>query len=212
MPVIGDDAEIIDAVRVVGMVVGVEHAVEQADAGVEQLIAAVRRRVDQHVRRPLSALALHEQRAAPPPVLRIGGSQAPQTLPMRGTPPDVPQPRIVTFKLMRRFAARSRRGRGTFLNRRKKFSLVVRAMSASLTPRKRGKPRGGVGDEGRLVGLAPHRLGREIRRVGLDQQPVIGHGERDIAQGFGVLEGDDAGERDIAAERKSACAQARHRW
>ena len=73
VPVIGDDAKIIDAVRVVGMIVGVEHAVEQADARVEQLVAAVRRGVDENIGRPLIPVALHEQRASPPPVLRIGG-------------------------------------------------------------------------------------------------------------------------------------------
>jgi hypothetical protein len=31
------------------------------------------------------------------------GSHAPQMLPMRGTPPEVPQPRMVTFSVMRRF-------------------------------------------------------------------------------------------------------------
>ena len=70
-PVVGHHAQIIDAVGVVGMVVGVEHAVEPADAGIEQLLAEIRRAVDQHIGRALGAFPLHENRAAPPPVLRI---------------------------------------------------------------------------------------------------------------------------------------------
>ena len=40
-PVIGDHAQIIDAVSVIGMVMGEEHPVEPADANVEQLLAEV---------------------------------------------------------------------------------------------------------------------------------------------------------------------------
>ena len=41
--------------------------------------------------------------------LGSAGSHAPQWLPTRGTPPDVPQPRMVSFRVMRRFAAPSSR-------------------------------------------------------------------------------------------------------
>ena len=58
----------------------------------------------------------------------------------------------------------------------------------------------GVGDEGRLAGLAAVGHRREERRVGLDQQPV----ERDLLGGFlqvaGILERHDARQRDEEAE------------
>ncbi len=59
-----------------------------------------------------------------------------------------------------------------------------------------------MGDIGRLVGPPAQRLGRQIRRVGLNQQPVERHLARDGAQGLGVLEGDNAGEGDGAAKRE----------
>ena len=40
-------AQIVDAVRVVGMLVAIEDAVEPVDVGVEQLLAQIGRGVDQ---------------------------------------------------------------------------------------------------------------------------------------------------------------------
>ena len=71
-PVQKERAEVIDAVSMVGMLVGVEDAVEPIDLGVEELLAQVGRRVDQHPREPAVAAApLDEQRRAPAAVLRI---------------------------------------------------------------------------------------------------------------------------------------------
>ncbi len=55
---------------------------------------------------------------------------------------------------------------------------------------------GGRGDEGRLVALAAMRHGREVGRVGLDEQAVERDVAGDVAQFVGVLEGHDAGKGD----------------
>jgi hypothetical protein len=69
--VIRDHAQIIDAVTMVGVLVGVEHAVEQPDAGIDQLLAEVGRRIDQHARCAPRVCALRQNGAAPAPVLGI---------------------------------------------------------------------------------------------------------------------------------------------
>ena len=193
------------------MVVGVEHAVEPADAGVEQLLAKVGRGVDQHGGRALGARPLDQQRAAPPPILRIGRiARAPMIADAR----HAARRAAAENGELQRHAALSgafRAERGTFLNSRKKFSVVSARHLALAHAAQGGKPRRGMHDEGGLVGLAAQRLRRKIRRIGLDQQPVRRHRQRDVAQRLGVLEGDDAGEGDVAAERKPACAQARLR-
>ena len=97
-------AQIVDAVQLVGMVMGHQHAVQMRDARVDQLLAHVRRGVDQHRGLAMLRLPPHQDRAAPPPVLGLGlGSQAPQSPapsgpPMRGTPPEEPEPRMVTSR------------------------------------------------------------------------------------------------------------------
>ena len=64
--------QIVDAVRVVGVVVRVEHAIQGLDARIEQLFAKIRGRIDQHGRTAAFGKAIDQQRTAPPPVLRIG--------------------------------------------------------------------------------------------------------------------------------------------
>ncbi len=56
----------------VGVVVGVEHAVDPIDAGAQNLLAQIGAGIDQH-RRALAAVeALHHHRAAAAAVLRVG--------------------------------------------------------------------------------------------------------------------------------------------
>jgi len=55
-------AEIVDAVGVVGVLVGEDHAVETRDFGVEQLLAQIRRSVHQH-RGAAARLRFFDQRA-----------------------------------------------------------------------------------------------------------------------------------------------------
>ncbi len=73
VPVVSDHAQIIDAVRVVGMVVGIEHAVDPPDAEIEKLLAQIGRRIDQNARRAGLANLLHQDRASPAPVLGVVG-------------------------------------------------------------------------------------------------------------------------------------------
>src|SRR5919198_2237842 len=67
-----------------------------------------------------------------------------------------------------------------------------------LVARRRQRPEG-VDDVRRLVLTAPHRLRREVRAVGLGQDPVGGHGGRRGAELLGFRIRDVAGERDVVA-------------
>src|SRR5690242_2564959 len=100
----------------------------------EQLLANVRGAVDEHGRGCSALSALHQKRAASPPVPRVIG--------VAGAP-DVADARHAARSAaaedgdLQRHAALFgvfRLVRGTLLNRRKKFSLVAPARSASLTP------------------------------------------------------------------------------
>src|SRR5262249_14786640 len=132
MPVISHHAEIIDAVHMIGMVVSVDHAVEPARARIKQLLANVRRAVHEHGRGTVGVVALHEKRAASPPVLRIVGI---------ARAPDIADPRHAAgcaaakngdFQRHAAFFGAFRLARGTLLNRRRKLLLVARASPASL--------------------------------------------------------------------------------
>ena len=75
-------AQVVDAVRVVGMLVGEENAVEPIDVGVEQLLAQVRRGVDQDAGDAAASLrrsTSSEQRRRR--FFGLFGSQAPQPAP-----------------------------------------------------------------------------------------------------------------------------------
>ena len=133
-PIVGHHAQIIDAVGMIGMVMGVEHAVEPTDSDVEQLLAKVRRGVDQHIGRALAAFLLHQHRAAPPAVLRVCRI---------ARAPDIADTGHAAGRAAAEDGELERHAedgieaaeRGTFLNRRKKLSVVAAAISASLTPR-----------------------------------------------------------------------------
>lgn len=58
----------------------------------------------------------------------------------------------------------------------------------------------GVGDEGRLAGLAAVGDGGQERGVGLDQQPIGGDEFRGVLQVARILESDDARQADEKAE------------
>jgi len=64
-------AQVVDAVGVVGVLVGVEHGIEVIDVGCQELLAQVRRSVDQHAGDSSGAAPFDQKRSAPAPVLRI---------------------------------------------------------------------------------------------------------------------------------------------
>jgi len=107
-------AQIVDAVNMVGMRMGIDDGVDALNrlAAIRSTRAAVRMRR----------------------FFGFAGSQLPQSPVMRGVPGDEPQPRTVkrSRSPMPQPAAMS--GRGILVNSRKKFLVVMSAISASLTP------------------------------------------------------------------------------
>ena len=69
----------------------------------------------------------------------------------------------------------------------------------------------GGDDVGGLVGLAAHRLRRQVGSVGLDQDELVGQLRRRLAQLLGAGEGDDAGEGAVPAALDRVLAPARAR-
>ncbi len=68
-----DRPEIVDAVSMVGVLVADQHGVEASDVRVDQLLAQVRRRVDQRLRASLRPVAHDQNRAAAATIARIVG-------------------------------------------------------------------------------------------------------------------------------------------
>ncbi len=54
-------AQVVDAVGMVGMLMGDQHAIEPIDLGVEQLLAQIRRAVDQNARAVALRIAAFHQ-------------------------------------------------------------------------------------------------------------------------------------------------------
>ncbi|OIQ73337.1 hypothetical protein GALL_450290 [mine drainage metagenome] len=67
-----DLAQIVDAMHMVGVGMGVNHCVQFADARVKQLVAHVGRGVDQHAGGARVGVTLDQQRAAAAAVFRVG--------------------------------------------------------------------------------------------------------------------------------------------
>ena len=113
-------AQIVDAVGVVGVLVGNQHRVEPFHIGRKKLFAQVRAGVDQNTgRAPLPGL-LDQQTTAPPPVLWIiriarapAGSRTRHAAGGSAAKDREAQAHAATLA-----------GRGTLENRRKKFSVV----------------------------------------------------------------------------------------
>ena len=119
--------QIVDAVGMVGMLMGEEDGVQFLDPGIQKLLPQVGRGIDQQA----GCLAgggrfFDQQRASPPAVLRIVRVAI---APAERDPGHA----------HRRAAAQDREAqahaRGTLENSRKKLSVVWPAISASLTPR-----------------------------------------------------------------------------
>jgi len=87
-------AQIVNAVRMVGMFVGVEHAIEPIDIGVDELLAQIRPGIDQDARERRLDPCARQQRTAAAAVLRIvrvarapagAGTRTPRTSRSRGS-------------------------------------------------------------------------------------------------------------------------------
>ena len=167
----------------VGMVVRNENLTDIDPIRGQQLLAQVRPAVDQQ---PL-AIAFNQDRGAGAAVPGSDGSQRPQSLPIRGTPVDVPQPSILDLHA------------AALLNSLKKLAVVAgparrAARRAGRTGRRRCPrrtparvlPRFGTGARNGESVSTSSRSSRMFLAVSL-QIPS-------------VLEGDDARNRDIEAE------------
>src|SRR5262249_58724405 len=64
-------AQVVNAVGMVGMLMRIEHGVEPIDLGVKQLLAQIRRRIDQDTGNARAGAALDQKRGAAPAVLGI---------------------------------------------------------------------------------------------------------------------------------------------
>src|SRR6476659_2754267 len=87
---------------------------------------------------------------------------------------------------------------------------VLRGLARDLLERNAaalGQDLGGLDHVGRLVALAAETAGREIGRIGLDENAVAGQRRRDGAQRVRILEGQNAGEGDEVSERNSTAGE-----
>src|SRR5262249_51635292 len=129
---------------VVGMLVGEEHRIEPVHLGVEKLLAQIGRRVDQYPSDADSVAPLNQQRGAPAAVSGVGWIAGPPAQrgarnAARGTRAEDREARCHAARGQARadcvsWSAPTVCG-GTLRNRRKKFSLVCRAMSSGATLR-----------------------------------------------------------------------------
>ncbi len=130
-------AQIVDAVQLVGMFMGDEDAVQMGGARSDQLLAHVRRGVDQHRGLALRRAPPHQDRAAPAPVLRFGRiADAPIAGPVwpanarhpaRGAGAQNGDMEVIAPVL-------AQWGRSARLNSLKKLSVVALASASALTP------------------------------------------------------------------------------
>ena len=104
--------------KMIGMRVGQQHGIEPRDAGIEQLLAKIGRRIDQQDR----AAAFDEQRTASPPVARIGRDRSG---PNPARLPALPK-KHRSLERLPSCNTRACGGRCAFWNSRKKFSVVDR--------------------------------------------------------------------------------------
>ena len=128
-------AQVVDAVGVVGMLVGIEHAVEPIDFGIEELLAQIGRGVDKDTGNAARAASLDQKRGAPAPVLRIVRVASAPAKCRAGHAAGRSAAQNGELERHFRFHAATAAGRGTLPNRRKKFSVVCRAISSNETQR-----------------------------------------------------------------------------
>src|SRR6185437_10938681 len=125
-----DGAEIVDAVGLIGVLMGEEYRIDMIDLGVDQLLAQIGRGIDHDPGHAPVRRQLHQQRTAAAAVLRVGGvARAPA---QRGAR-NAGRGSAAENRERERHAAVS--AAGTLLNSRKKFAVVWREISSSETPR-----------------------------------------------------------------------------
>src|SRR5665213_1148900 len=119
----------------VGVLVGHQHTVEPVDLGIDKLLTEIGRGVDQDAGEAGRARALDQERGPPPAIPRVVGiASAPAE---RRTRHAHGRPAAEDGETQAHAATAG--GRGTLLNRRKKFSVVWRAISSGGTPRTSAK-------------------------------------------------------------------------
>src|SRR5262249_27892360 len=137
-------AQVVNAMGVVGMLRGEEHRIKPVHLGVEKLLAQVGRSIDQHSSDPDSVAPFNQQRRPPTAVsgvARIAGPPAQRGArnAARGTGAEDREARCHATRGQAgadcvSLSAPAARG-GTLRKRRKKFSLVCRAISSGATLR-----------------------------------------------------------------------------
>ena len=128
-------AQIIDAVGVIGMIMGDDHRIEMGDARHQQLLAQIRPAIDQHT----LAGRLDKARHAAAAVLRIGGVTA---APVAGAVRPADARHTAGGAAAQDGDAHGPPARQpALLNKAWKLAVVVAASSASLTPRRPARKR-----------------------------------------------------------------------
>ena len=163
--------------RVIGVIVRVEHGIERICAHAQELLAQVRRAVDQDRGMPALAELLDQQAATTTPVLGVSGiAGAPHGADARHAAGGA----AAEDRGAEAHAAAVPWACGTAdlakqpeeIRRRRRRDLL------DGNPLDLGQRLGGLHHVGRLIGLAAIGLGREERRVCLHQQAVERHGPR----------------------------------
>ena len=170
------------------------------DAGVEQLRPHVRRGVDQHPGRGLAVEAF--ERAASS--AGGGSSGSPDRRRPSACRPAAPRPTSRSRGWWRAAAAQA-----GLREQAVEVRGGLRGERCRVEAEEPGDDAGGVGGVRGLVALAAVRLRREVRAVGLYQQPVAGRVGEDGAELARAAERGDAGHREIEAEPSAVSASAR---
>ena len=189
-----DLPQIVDAVAMVGMIVGDDDPVDAGDVRRQQLLAQIGAAIDQQA---LAAAFDQDRRSGCGGCCGSAGSQSPQSLPIRGTPVDVPQPRIADLHA------------AAFPNSLKKLAVVASASSSSGSPRRSARKAAVSATNAGSQVCAAVRHRREERRVGFDQQPVLRDRPGGFLQVAGVLEGHDARRSRCRSRGRARCGPAR---
>lgn len=68
----GEDTQIINAVSLICMVMGIKNAINTADSRHQHLLAEIGRGIDDHASHAIGAMKAGQQRAARAPIARLG--------------------------------------------------------------------------------------------------------------------------------------------